>query len=187
MKRIVFLGPPNSGKGTQAQQLARKLEVPVISTGEILRAAVAAGSELGLRVKDVLARGELVDDGLMAELVRVRLAQPDTASGFILDGYPRTVAQAKTLTEVLSGQQAPELVVLKIDVETEELVQRALNRGRDDDQEHVMRERLRVYGEKTAPVVEFYDRMGVLRSIDGNRPVEDVSQHILVAVGALSQ
>jgi adenylate kinase len=180
--RIVFLGPPNSGKGTQAKILAEKLGIPAISTGDMLREAVAAGSELGRRVEDVMARGELVDDGLMAEVVRERLSQADAGDGFLLDGYPRTPAQSETLAEILDAAGEELDRVLLIDAPEEILVQRALGRGREDDKEEIVRERLRVYREKTAPLVEHYERKGTLCRIDGDQPVEAVSRDIVAAV-----
>lgn len=180
--RIVFLGPPNSGKGTQAVRLAADLNVPPISTGEMLRAAVAAGTPLGLRVEGVLATGELVGDGLMAEVVVDRLGQGDARRGFILDGYPRTPAQAETLAQIVAGQQAVLDAVLLVDAPEEVLVRRALGRGREDDREEIIRERLRVYHEKTAPLVGFYEAAGLLRRIDGDRTMDEVGRQIRQAL-----
>lgn len=189
-KRIVFLGPPNSGKGTQAAILAERLGIPAISTGQMLRDAVAAGSDLGRRVEGVMAAGELVDDDLMADVVRDRLARRDAAAGFLLDGYPRTAAQAATLQEILDADGAArdhaaalDHVVL-IDAPEDVLVARALGRGREDDREEIVRERLRVYREKTAPLNEFYERKGLLCRINGDHSVEDVSRAVAEAVGA---
>ncbi len=183
-RRIVFLGPPNSGKGTQAETLAADLGIPAISTGAMLREAVAAGSDLGRRVEGVMARGELVADDLMAEVVRDRLAQDDAAAGFLLDGYPRTAGQAETLREILSESGAGLDCVVLIDAPEEVLVQRALGRGREDDKEEIVRERLHVYRKKTAPLNEFYERKGLLCRIDGDQSVEDVSRVIAAAVNA---
>ena len=183
-RRIVFLGPPNSGKGTQAEVLAAALGIPPISTGVMLREAVAAGTDLGRRVEGVMARGELVDDDLMAEVVRDRLARADAAGGFLLDGYPRTAPQAETLAEIL-GQAGVELdVVVLIDAPEEVLVERALGRGRADDREEIVRERLHVYRQKTAPLNEYYERKGLLCRIDGDQSVADVSRAVAAAVGA---
>jgi adenylate kinase len=181
--RVVLLGPPGAGKGTQAQLLAGRLGVPAISTGDMLRAAVAAGSELGRRVESILASGGLVDDALMAEVVRERVAQPDTASGYLLDGYPRTLPQAETLAGILQeAGQTLDAVVL-VDVPEDELVRRALLRGRGDDKEDVIRERLRVYREKTEPLIGYYRERGLLREIDGNRPVEEVTSRMYAIFG----
>ncbi len=183
-RRIVFLGPPNSGKGTQAKFLAEALEIPAISTGEMLRAAVAAGSSLGQRVAGVMARGELVDDEMMAEVVRDRLSQDDAEAGFLLDGYPRTAAQAATLEEVLGESYADLDDVVLIDAPEDVLVARALGRGREDDREEVVRERLKVYGQKTAPLVDFYEVKGLLRRIDGDQTIEEVARQVRASVGA---
>lgn len=182
--RIVFLGPPNSGKGTQAEILADRLGIPAISTGAMLRAAVSAGSRLGQRVEGVMARGDLVDDDLMAEVVTARLGESDAANGFLLDGYPRTVAQAETLAGILRGIGAELDHVVLIDAPEDVLVARALGRGRDDDKEEIVRERLRVYWKKTAPLNEFYQGKGLLCRIHGDQSVDDVSRAVAAAVGA---
>jgi len=181
--RVVFLGPPGSGKGTQAQLLAGDLELPAISTGDMLREAVANGSELGRRVRKIMESGELVGDDLMAEVVGERLSHADTERGFLLDGYPRTASQAETLLRILvEGSDTLDHVVF-IDVPEDELVRRALLRQRVDDREDVVRERLRVYRERTQPLVEYYRSQGLLREIDGNREVEAVRRAILDALG----
>lgn len=182
-KRVVFLGPPNSGKGTQAVRLAALLGVPAISTGEMLRAAVAAGSELGRRVEGILASGQLVDDALMAEVVSSRLADADAREGFLLDGYPRTAPQAATLEGILEGQGAKLDHVLLVDAPEDVLVKRALGRGRVDDTEPIVRERLKVYRDQTSPLVDHYRQQGLLREIDGNLAVESVEAAIREACG----
>ncbi len=175
--RIVLLGAPGCGKGTQAERLEVSLGVPAISTGEMLRAAVAAGSELGRRVEGVMASGALVDDDLMAEVVRDRLARADTVAGFLLDGYPRTAPQADTLDEILKGGALDHVVT--IDVPDEVLVRRSVLRGRgDDDREEVVRERLRVYAAQTEPLIAHYEGLGLLRRVDGNVPIEQVTTAI---------
>ena len=181
-QRIVLLGPPGSGKGTQAGLLAEALGVPAISTGDMLREAVAAGSELGLKVESVMAAGELVGDDLMAEIVRARLRQEDAAGGFLLDGYPRTLPQCETLDEVLEAAEVDLDHVLFIDAPEEVLVARALGRQRADDQEDVVRERLRIYAEQTQPLVSEYEGRGLLRSICGDNLIEDVQSSILEAL-----
>jgi adenylate kinase len=144
----------------------------------MLREAVAEGSELGNKVQGIMASGALVDDALMADVVRDRLAKPDAGRGFLLDGYPRTLPQAETLAGVLAEAGQDLDAVLLVDVPEDELVRRALLRGRVDDQESVIRERLRVYREKTAPLIGYYRERGLLREIDGNRPVEDVTSQM---------
>lgn len=180
---MVLLGPPGAGKGTQAQVLAERLGVPGISTGEMLRAAVANGSELGRKVRDIMTSGALVDDATMAEVVRERLAKEDACKGFLLDGYPRTLPQAETLAGILRDAGCALDAVLLVDVPEDELVRRALLRRRADDREEVVRKRLRVYREKTAPLIGYYRERGLLREIDGNRPVEEVTAGILGALG----
>lgn len=182
-RRIVFLGPPNSGKGTQAGRLASNLGIAAISTGEMLRGAVADGSELGKRVEAVMARGELVSDDLMAEVVDDRLAQDDARVGFLLDGYPRTMPQVETLDSILERQQVELDDVVLIDAPEDVLVARALGRGRADDREEVVRERLRVYAEKTAPLVEHYDERGLLRRVDGNQTMDEVQTAVRASLG----
>jgi adenylate kinase len=180
----VMLGAPGSGKGTQAERLAEKLGIPAISTGEMLRQAVAEGSELGGRVEHVMAAGALVDDALMAEVVADRLARPDAERGFLLDGYPRTTAQAETLDRLLTARGRSLDVVVMLEVPEEVLVERALARRRADDREEVVRERLRVYREKTEPLVGLYRGRGLLRAIDGNRTMDEVTAAALSALRA---
>lgn len=181
--RVVLLGPPGAGKGTQAQVLASRLGVPAISTGEMLREAVAEGSGLGRRVEGVMAAGRLVDDELMAEVVRDRLAKPDAKKGYLLDGYPRTLLQAKTLEAILAESGRELDAVVMVDVPEAELVRRALLRGRADDAERVVRERQRVYREKTAPLIGYYKERGLLRELDGDRPVDAVTASLFAALG----
>jgi adenylate kinase len=181
---MVLLGPPGAGKGTQAQVLAGRLGVPAISTGEMLRVAVADGSELGRKVQGIMTSGELVDDATMAEVVRGRLAKADACDGFLLDGYPRTLPQAETLAAILREAGCELDGVLLVDVPEDELVRRALLRGRADDKAEVVRERLRVYREKTAPLIGYYRERGLLREVDGNRPVDEVTAGVLSLLGA---
>jgi adenylate kinase len=180
---VVLLGPPGAGKGTQAQALSERLGVPAISTGDMLREAVAEGSELGRRVQGIMASGALVDDATMAEVVRERLGKRDAREGFLLDGYPRTLPQAETLEGILSDAGLSLVGVILVEVPEDELVRRTLLRGRADDREEVVRERLRVYRDKTAPLVGYYGDRGLLRQIDGNRPVEDVAAQMLGIFG----
>jgi adenylate kinase len=182
--RVVLLGPPGAGKGTQGQVLCQHLGVPAISTGDMLREAVAEGSPLGNKVQGIMASGALVDDATMADVVRDRLAKPDAGRGYLLDGYPRTLAQAETLAGILRDAAQELDAVLLVDVPEDELVRRALLRGRADDREEVIRERLRVYREKTAPLIGYYRERGLLREIDGNRPIEDVTAGMLGLFGA---
>jgi adenylate kinase len=178
-QRIVMLGPPGSGKGTQAAILAGRLGIPAVSTGEMLRQAVDAGNDLGRKVEGIMAQGDLVDDDTMAQVVRSRLARQDAQEGVILDGYPRTVGQAETLTEILDGQ--PDAVVA-IEVPEPVLVERALGRQRADDTEEVIRERLRVYRKKTEPLIGYYRDRELLRPVDGDQAIDEVTSSILEAL-----
>lgn len=182
-RKLVLLGPPGSGKGTQAAILADELRVPHVSTGDMLREAVAVGTALGERVAGIMNSGRLVDDDTMAEVVRERLARADARPGFILDGYPRTLPQAETLDRILPASGEGLDAVLVLDVPEEELVERLGGRGRADDSEAVVRKRLRVYREKTEPLVEYYRERRVLRAVDGDAPVEEVTARILEAIG----
>lgn len=181
--RIVLLGAPGSGKGTQARLLREKLEVPHISSGDLLRSAVKAGTGLGKKAKVVMDRGELISDDIMLGLIDERLSEEDAKDGFILDGYPRNIAQAEALDELLGrlGRSVDE--VLQIDVDTELVVKRIARRAaeedRSDDTEDVVRHRLRVYAEQSAPVVEYYTNKGVLSVVLGEGTAEEVFRHIL--------
>ncbi|MEM9556518.1 MAG: adenylate kinase [Acidobacteriota bacterium] len=183
---IVFLGPPNAGKGTQAMRLAATLGIPAISTGDMLRAAVAQGSELGQRVQSVMDAGQLVSDELMAELVTDRLQQDDARDGWLLDGYPRTRPQAETLVGILADASLDLDHVLLLDCPDDVLKDRAAKRareqGRTDDDPAVVAERLRVYREQTAPLVEYYEAQGLVRRIDGDQSIDEVSEAVLAAV-----
>ncbi len=182
-RRVVLLGAPGSGKGTQACFLAGDLGVPAISTGDMLRSAVEDGSELGRQVAGVMASGALVADGLMAEVVRDRLSRADAKAGFVLDGYPRTAGQCRTLEAILAESDGRLDAAVLLEVPVAVLVERALGRGRADDRDEVIRERLRIYDEKTAPVVDFYRERGLLSVVDGNRGVEVVTRAILAVLG----
>lgn len=177
--RLVMLGAPGSGKGTQAEALAERLGIPTVSTGEMLRGAVAAATLLGQRVELIMAQGALVDDGTMAEVVRERLAESDARGGFILDGFPRTLPQAAALEAILDDSGAELDAVLQVDVPAPELVRRALGRRRADDREEVIRTRLEVYREQTEPLIGYYQERGLLRLVDGYQSVEAVTAAIL--------
>jgi adenylate kinase len=180
--RLIFLGPPGAGKGTQAQALAIAHSIPHISTGDILRNAVANQTELGKKAQAFMDAGELVPDQLMLDLVRDRLTQSDTASGWLLDGFPRTVAQATFLDELLQDIHQNCDRVINFDVPDEKLVQRLLGRGRADDNEAVIRNRLEVYRKQTAPLIDFYQGRQQLATIDGDQPVETVAQALATAL-----
>ena len=180
--RIVLLGGPGSGKGTQAALLMKDLGLPHISTGVLLRAAVRAGTELGLQAKAVMDRGELVSDDIMLGLIGERLSQPDADGGFILDGYPRNIVQAGALDDLLNRLDRPVDEALQIDVDVEMMVsriaKRAAEEGRSDDTEEVVRNRMKVYSAQTAPVVDYYAHKGVLSRVLGEGSIEEVFQRI---------
>jgi adenylate kinase len=188
---VVFFGPPGSGKGTQAARLASALGVPQISTGDILRANVALGTELGKTAKPIMEKGELVPDDLVTAMLKARLAEKDAENGALFDGYPRTVAQAASLDRLLAELGRRVDVVLFIDVPDEVIVERLLNRakleGRADDTPATVRERLRVYREKTAPLAARYAAAKKLVTIDGNRSVDDVASDIRRTIEELSE
>ena len=185
--RLVLLGPPGSGKGTQATRLKDELQIPHISTGDLLRAEVAAGSELGLAAKEVMARGELVSDEILLGMIRSRLSREDVANGFILDGYPRNVAQANALEALLADINQPLQAVVQLDVANELLVERIAVRakaeGREDDNPESVRKRLQVYSDSTAPVIGFYEGRGSLAKVDGVGSLDEVFARIIAALG----
>jgi adenylate kinase len=180
--RILFLGPPGSGKGTQAKRLADRLAVPAISTGDILREAVRQGTPLGRQVQAVMERGDLVPDTTMIALVHERLAAPDARVGFILDGFPRTVAQAEALERELPGNGNGISAVINLLVPDAVLIERLRGRsgteGRADDRPEAVAERLKVYQEKTAPLVEFFRNKRLLAEVPGVGGVSEVSERI---------
>ena len=162
---LILLGPPGAGKGTQGHRLSERYRIPEISTGDILRAAVDKGTPLGREAKSYMDRGALVPDAVMIGIVRERLAQDDAERGFILDGFPRTVAQAEALTQLSEDQQRPIEHVISIEVPQEELLQRLAGRrqleGRHDDTDEAIRHRLEVYERETAPLIDYYRRQGL--------------------------
>lgn len=184
--RLVLLGAPGSGKGTQAAKLKEHLQVPHISTGDLLRAEVAAGSPLGLQAKEVMARGELVSDDILLGMLKDRFSREDTRSGFILDGYPRNLVQAAALDELLGslGQKFDAAVQLTVDNDmiVERLAGRAKAEGRADDNPESVRKRLEVYDQQTAPVIEFYRQHGQLTIVDGVGGLDEVFTRIIEAI-----
>lgn len=215
--RIILLGPPGAGKGTQAQFIKNAFGIPQISTGDMLRAAKDSGSELGNRVKAVMESGALVSDDIVIDLVKERIRQPDCSNGFLFDGFPRTIPQAQAMEDA----GVPIDAIVEIAVEDEELVQRITGRRwhpasgrvyhvvynppadegkddvtgepleqRDDDNEETVRERIKVYNEQTAPLVDFYKaRVGdslTYIEIDGSGPVDAIQETIAIRLGALS-
>ncbi len=184
--RLLLIGPPGAGKGTQAAILAKKFDIPAISTGDIFRENVRNNTELGVRAKAFMDRGDNVPDSLTNELVEDRLGQPDCASGFLLDGYPRTTAQVDALNRMLAqqGSALDAVVELVADVEivVERLKRRAIEQGRSDDDESVVRHRLGVYKDQTAPLIDVYRSQGLLVSVDGIGEIDEVTSRILTAL-----
>jgi adenylate kinase len=182
-RNLVLTGPPGAGKGTQAARLATRIGIPQISTGNMLREAVASGSELGKRVAAIMASGELVPDSVVIDLVRERIARGDCKPGFILDGFPRTAAQAKALDRLLEEQGRDPLVVVALEVPEAELVRRILGRGegRADDNEETVRRRLDVYKRETAPILTHY--ADSLVRIDGVGEIDEVQGWLAGALG----
>lgn len=176
--RLIFLGPPGAGKGTQASTLAKQWEIPHISTGDILRQAIAGKTSLGIQAQAHVDAGELVPDILIMALMRERFGKADMQIGWILDGFPRNLSQALALEQLLSimGQSHPQVVNFEVSFEV--LVERMLQRGRQDDNEPTIRRRLEVYQSETSPLIAFYQRRRCLKTVDGNLPVAEVN-HLL--------
>jgi len=184
--RLVLLGPPGSGKGTQAARLKEYLQVPHISTGDLLRAEVAAGTSLGVQAKEIMARGDFVSDEILLGMLEDRFARPDTANGFILDGYPRNLVQADALGVLLERIRQPMDFAVQLEVPTDLLVERIAGRakaeGRDDDSPEVVRNRLDKYTSQTAPVIEYYRQHGQLTVVDGVGSLDEVFSRLIEAL-----
>jgi len=176
--RLIFLGPPGAGKGTQAQTLADHRNIPHISTGEILRGAMRERSLLGTKAQSYVDRGELVPDQLILDMVEERLRQSDTKSGWILDGFPRTVSQAEFLDELLQKLAQNGIRVVNLEVPDDILIARLLGRGRQDDTQEIIRRRLEVYREQTEPLINFYRDRQQLLSVNGNQSLEKVTAEL---------
>ena len=176
--RLIFLGPPGAGKGTQAKLIAQQGQIAHISTGDILREAIAGQTSLGIQAQAHVDAGELVPDILVMAIMRERLGQPDTEKGWILDGFPRTVSQAEALDQLLSILNQPHPQVVYFNVDSEVLVKRMLGRGRLDDNEETIYRRLEVYQAQTAPLIDFYQRRHCLKTVDGNLSVAEVTRRL---------
>jgi adenylate kinase len=189
--RLVLLGAPGSGKGTQAGRLKTHLQVPHISTGDLLRAEVAAGSALGQQAKAVMARGDLVSDDILLGMLEARFSRDDTRNGFILDGYPRNLAQAAALDGLLVRIGQPMDVALQLEVDNELIIERLAGRareeGRADDNPESVRKRLAIYDEQTAPVIDFYRQHGQLSVVDGVGTLDEVFERILEAIAPVRE
>lgn len=185
---LILLGPPGAGKGTQAQRIVEKRGIPQLSTGDMLRAAIAAGSPLGAKVKSIMDRGDLVSDAVIEEIIAARVVQSDCDRGFILDGAVRTVPQAEMIDRILTKQGRSLGVVIELVVDDKELLKRLKNRIKDtreagrpvrpDDNEETFKNRQKVYRDQTAPLIPYYEAQGKLRRVDGMKPVEKVAAEI---------
>ena len=209
--RLVLVGPPGAGKGTQAQFLAAHFSIPHISTGDIFRANLKAGTELGIQAKSFMDRGELVPDSVTNEMVKDRLTHDDSVNGFLLDGFPRNVAQAEVLRAILADKKTPLHAVLEFSLANEEIVARLSSRRtcrdcgapsvgmdkcptcggdvyqREDDKAEVIARRLEVYAEQTAPIISFYRNEGLLISVSAVGKVEDITAHAISALSRVAQ
>src|SRR4051812_7368258 len=189
--RLVLMGPPGAGKGTQAKAVAEHFKIPAISTGDIFRANVSQGTPLGREAKRYMDAGEYVPDQVTNLMVRNRIDEPDAERGFLLDGYPRTLDQVEELDGMIAftGHRLDAVVVLTVDADeiVDRLLQRAEVEGRADDTEEVVRRRQEVYGEQTEPLIEVYRTRGIVHEIDGMGTVEDVTKRIFDALDAVPQ
>jgi adenylate kinase len=191
---LILLGPPGAGKGTQAQRLVERHGIPQLSTGDMLRAAVAAKTPIGIKAKDVMDSGGLVSDDIVVGIIKDRIAEPDAKNGFILDGFPRTVAQAEALDHMLAAQQMGLDAVIELVVDQNSLVHRIIKRAeeakaagqpvRKDDDPEVFKTRLEAYNRDTAVVAPYYEKGGKLTKIDGMQPMDQVSASIAGVLGA---
>jgi adenylate kinase len=177
---IVLLGPPGGGKGTQAEKITAEFGIPSISTGELLRAEVKAGTELGRKIQAVMQKGDLVSDDIVNQLIAGRLKRDDARKGVILDGYPRTLAQARFLDRLLKERKLPPPIVLNLSVPDEEIVKRLAARGRPDDKPDTVRERLKVYSTETRPLLDYY--ASKLRTVDGTGEPGEVYRRVRQAI-----
>ncbi|AXS41039.1 adenylate kinase [Breoghania sp. L-A4] len=182
--RLILLGPPGAGKGTQATRLVEKHGIVQLSTGDMLRAAVAAATPVGLKAKEVMDRGDLVSDEIMVSIISDRIDEPDCANGFILDGFPRTIAQAEALQDLLASKAMKLDTVIELKVDDKILVDRIETRAREtggaraDDNAETLKKRLKVYYEQTAPLIDFYSKRDMLQSVDGMASIEEVARQI---------
>ena len=178
MTKLIFLGPPGAGKGTQGKIVADNQGIPHISTGDILRQAIADKTPLGIKAKDYMDKGHLVPNDLILDLMSERLQAEDAQKGWVLDGFPRNVAQADFLTDLLQKLAQQCDAVINLDVPDEVLMKRLLGRGRKDDKEETITNRLQVYREQTAPLIDYYQKHNLLKQVDGNRLLEEVTQDL---------
>lgn len=180
--RLLFIGPPGAGKGTQAGNVADRLGIPHVSTGEMFRDHVSRGTGLGQKVEAIMAAGDYVPDEITVAMLAERIAEDDATNGFILDGFPRTAAQVESLDALLGDQGLDSVIVFEVD--EDELTDRLLSRGRADDTEETIRNRFRVYTDQTQPLIDLYSDRGLTVTVDGIGEVEEVTDRILRALGS---
>lgn len=180
--RIILLGAPGSGKGTQAERIVEKYGMPHVSTGDLLRAEVAAGTPLGNQAKEIMEAGGLVSDEIMLGMIEERLGQDDVVNGFMLDGFPRTLPQAESLDALLARLGQPVDVVIFFNVDYGEIMQRLLARKRADDNEETIRKRLEVYEAQTAPLIDYYKSKGNLRTVQGTGEIDAITRRIFTVL-----
>ncbi|SUB00592.1 Adenylate kinase [Pannonibacter phragmitetus] len=195
--RLILVGPPGAGKGTQAARLVAKHGIPQLSTGDMLRAAVAAGTEVGLKAKAVMDAGGLVSDEIVVGIIRDRIGEADAQKGFILDGFPRTLAQAEALDQMLAENRIGLDAVIELRVDQSRLVSRIINRAeeakaagqpvRKDDDPEVFKQRLEAYNRDTAVVIPYYEKNGLLTVIDGMQPIDDVTAAVAAVLSKLDE
>lgn len=180
--KLLFMGPPGAGKGTQAVILCKELGIPQISTGEILRSAVKNGTEMGKKASEFMNAGKLVPDEVVIGIVQDRIKEDDAQKGYVLDGFPRTLEQADALGKMLAGMGQKLDLALNLDVPDDELVQRLLGRaqkdGRVDDTEPVIKDRLKVYNDQTAPLIDYYEKQGILKQINGLGSMDEITDRL---------
>jgi adenylate kinase len=187
MLNIVLFGPPGSGKGTQAEKIIHKYELKHLSTGDLLRAEITGKTELGLRAKSVMDKGELVPDEVVIGMIEKRINSEENPKGFIFDGFPRTVAQAKALDDMLANKNTGITLMISLDVKRQELINRLLKRGneqgRSDDNLETIENRIKVYEDQTSPVMKFYDQQKKSRYVDGMGSIEEIFIRIVEVIG----
>ena len=182
--RIILFGPPGCGKGTQATFISESLNIPHLSTGDMLRSAVSSGSEIGLKAKSIMESGGLVSDEIVLSIVGERIVKHDCENGFILDGFPRTVNQAEKLDLLLSANHKLDCVV-RIKVDEEEIIKRLIDRGRVDDKPEIIKNRFKTYNSETQPLIPFYEERKILYNINGMQEIEKVSEDIKKVIGVI--